>query len=294
MTHFQAGTEILAPPTWLTVEPANIPRELVEAKAWYPALVTPRVGKPGKWNKIPADPTTGKKAEWSDPTTRLTFGAAYMAYQQDPRFDGVGFMLHDSGTTGLDLDDAFEANGSVKPWAQEIVDALPGAYWERSISGSGLRGFCKATLPPGRRKRTYNGSSIEIYDDVRFLVLTGQALRMVDALPELQAEVEALHAERFAGVGTESGAITVGGKGPANTITPEGMAVLERIMAGTRSEQMTAIWARPGDSDDDWALAGEAAYQAIKLGYTGKDLEQVVEDVMRAVRGARSGTARGP
>src|SRR3712207_5205898 len=76
-------------PSFLTVIPDNIPRELVENPAWYPAIIKPRAGKPGKWDKIPGDPATGGPATWSDPTTRSPFDQAYMAYQSDPRFGGL-------------------------------------------------------------------------------------------------------------------------------------------------------------------------------------------------------------
>ena len=202
-------TTAAPPTTWLPVIIENLPADLTEDASWYPGLITPRVGKPGKWNKQPADPTTAQLAEWSDPSTRCTFSDAYMAYQRDPRFKCIGYMMHGAGIVGIDLDDAFAEDGSVKPWAQEIVDALPG-YWERSVSGTGLRGFCRGVLPPGRRKRTYNGSSIEIYDVDRFLVTTGHVIHRVDRLPELQAEIEAAHARWFNGGDVSDGAIATG------------------------------------------------------------------------------------
>ena len=81
MTHFQAGTEIPTPmsgatsPTWLPVVPDAIPRELTYDRSWYPAAIKPKVGKVGHWDKIPSDPTTGRPAHWSDPTTRVSFSA---------------------------------------------------------------------------------------------------------------------------------------------------------------------------------------------------------------------------
>jgi hypothetical protein len=51
-------------PALLPVEPSNIPRELVQLKAWYPAIIRPKAnGKPGL-DKIPGDPATGRAALW--------------------------------------------------------------------------------------------------------------------------------------------------------------------------------------------------------------------------------------
>jgi primase-polymerase (primpol)-like protein len=173
--HTRAPTNGLTP-TWLTVDPASIPRDLTDTPAWVVWRGEPAPNRPGKWAKVPyraTDPSL--KASTTDPETWSTFSDAFMAYSSDPSIHGVGYVLHDEGITGVDLDDCFAEDGSLKRWAQEIVSALPG-YWERSPSGRGVRGLCRAHLPPGRRKGRVDGSSIEIYDDVRFLTITGVAL----------------------------------------------------------------------------------------------------------------------
>ena len=288
--HFQAGPKILADRrAFLSVIPDAIPRELVDDRAWYPALVTPKPGKPGTWDKAPGNPATGKTATWSDPATRLTFGDAYMAYQSDPRFTGIGYMLHATGIVGIDLDDCFAEDGTIKPWAQQIIDGLPGAYWERSISGTGLRGFCRASLPPTGRKCKVQGSSVEIYADVRFLVVTGHALVPVDALPELQAEITTLHGRLFDGRGAAAigSAIVTGMTGPAADVSPEALAILGDVMGGRWGAQMGEIWGRADIeardvNEQDWALEKEVTYWAIRRGHSGDDLARIVEQLMRA------------
>jgi primase-polymerase (primpol)-like protein len=173
-----AGLTPANQPTWLSVIPENLPRELTDLRAWYPALIRPKLGKPGVWDKIPADPETAVPAKWSDPTTRCSFSDAYMAYQRDPRFHGVGFMLHaEAGMIGIDLDKCVAADGTVAFWALEIVRQFPGAYWERSISGTGLRGFCRGELLVGGCRSRVEGCSVELYADERFLVVTGHEVR---------------------------------------------------------------------------------------------------------------------
>jgi primase-polymerase (primpol)-like protein len=180
---------VSASPTWLPIVPDAIPRKLTDAQAWYPAIIKPKKNKPGKWDKIPgAVDEDGKvtAATWSDPETRWKFGVAFMAYESG-QFGGIGYMMDaDAGVIGIDLDDSIAENSSVKPWAQEIVDSFAGAYWERSISGKGLRGFCLGTLPVGGCRSKIEGCSVELYADERFLVVTGQALDYVDNLPTLQ------------------------------------------------------------------------------------------------------------
>jgi len=167
------------PPKWLPVEPGNIPRELVDDVAWYPAIIKPKLGKVGRWDKIPGDPATGTPATWSDPATRCTFSDAYMAYQSG-RFPGIGYLMHGDGLIGIDLDTCIAEDGSIAPWALEIVHQFAGAYWERSISGTGLRGFCRGELPDGvdGRRSKIEGCTVEIYSDLRFLVVTGQEVRL--------------------------------------------------------------------------------------------------------------------
>jgi hypothetical protein len=66
------------------------------------------------------------------------------------------------------------------------------SYREVSPSGTGLRVFVMAQLPPGGRKK----ADIEMYDTVRYMTVTGQHL---DGTPRKieprQAKVAAMHAE---------------------------------------------------------------------------------------------------
>ena len=50
---------LISAPTWLSVVPDAIPRELTDATSWYPAIIRAKAGKVGVWDKIPGDPKTG-------------------------------------------------------------------------------------------------------------------------------------------------------------------------------------------------------------------------------------------
>jgi hypothetical protein len=276
-----------APPRWLPVKPASIPRELVEAVAWYPAIIRPKVGKPGRWDKIPGDPATGQPATWSDPATRLTFDAAFMAYQRDERFDGIGYMMHGDGLIGIDLDHCVAHDGSIAPWALEIVHQFAGAHWERSISGTGLRGFCRGSLPDGvdGRRSKIEGCSVEIYSDLRFLVVTGHARPPIAGLPTLQAAVDAFYARITAGrtAGATGKAVATGMTGRLPDLPPDDLEILGAVMGSTRAARMAEIWARDdlhaaGASEDDGRLACEIAYQIISRGQTLSGLMALADD----------------
>jgi primase-polymerase (primpol)-like protein len=172
-------TRVLSAPVWLTVIVENIPRDLAEDVAWYPALIRPRKNRVGKWDKIPADPSTAEPAKWSDPSTRCTLDVAYMAYQRDERFDGIGYMMHGDGLIGIDLDTCVSTDGRIARWALDIVKGFSDAYWERSISGTGLRGFCRGQLPDGTDgcRTKIEGCSVELYSGQRFLCVTGHEVR---------------------------------------------------------------------------------------------------------------------
>jgi hypothetical protein len=286
-THARTNGLTGAPSRWLPVIPDAIPRELTDTTSWYLAVITPKAGKVGVWDKVPSDPATARRATWSDPSTRCTFGEAFMAYEAG-RGQGVGYMMSaDAGVIGIDLDHCISPDGTVSPWAQAIVDTFPGAYWERSISGRGLRGFCRGALPVGGCRSKVEGCSVELYADARFLVVTGQALDYVEVLPDLQDAVEALHARLTAGrVRVTGAAIGSGLTGRLTTVPPEGLAILEAALSDRHSIRILEIWSREdlhvaGASEDDWALACELVFQAIRRGHAGAALAQLVEETMR-------------
>jgi putative DNA primase/helicase len=180
VSHADAGAQYRAPttrPTLLSVEPTRLPRDLTDRIAWVVWRLEPKSKKPGEWTKVPYRSTEpARKASSTDSATWSSFADAFAAYQVDPTLDGVGIVLNGDGIVGIDLDNALDAEGRPKAWAQEILDDLPGAYVERSPGGKGLRILCRGTLPPGRRKITYQDGVVEMYDDGRFLTMTGVGL----------------------------------------------------------------------------------------------------------------------
>jgi primase-polymerase (primpol)-like protein len=158
-------------PDFLKPKPENIPDELKKHDQWV-LWKAERVE--GKWTKVPYNAQNGRKAKSNDPRTWCDFHTAYLRHKHDGnRFDGIGFVPSERDPfTGVDLDHCRNPQtGEIEPWAMKIIDRL-NSYTELSPSGTGIRIFIKAKLPPGRRK---NGS-IEVYDTKHYLTVTGHRL----------------------------------------------------------------------------------------------------------------------
>ena len=141
-----------------------IPLELTSRRQWV-----------GHKSKQPMDPNTGYRASTTEPSTWGSFPQAIAAVE---RFglDGVGFVFSsDDPYCGVDLDDAIDADGTMKLWARSVVERLDG-YTEVSQSGTGLHVIVKATKPEGPNRRAIEDGHVEIYDRARFFVVTGRTL----------------------------------------------------------------------------------------------------------------------
>lgn len=135
----------------------------------------------------------GRPASSTDPATWTTCEAALNAYDRGS-FDGIGFVFSDQDDiSGIDLDDCL-VNGALKPWAQEIVAAFSETYMEVSPSGTGIKIFCRATLPDKGRKKVFSDGGIEVYDRDRYFTVTGHAwCGAPSEIEDYQAEVVRLY-----------------------------------------------------------------------------------------------------
>lgn len=178
--------------TWLQVQAANIPESLRAFPQWVLWRGVWNDDR-AKWDKRPFQPN-GRPASSTDPETWSDFSEVMAALEDDGEFTGVGFVLTASDPfCGIDLDHCVDERGVVAPGASRIVDKLE-SYSEVSPSGTGIRIFVKGALPPGGRRK----DKIELYDDTRFLTLTGHRVASTSpAIEHRQAELNALHAEIF-------------------------------------------------------------------------------------------------
>src|SRR5438093_4795059 len=95
---------------------------------------------------------------------------------QEVDVDGIGVVFNDD-FTGVDLDNAIDDSGAIKPWAAEILKECP-TYTEKSPSGTGLHLITAGSLQKGWKgtKRAYHDGAVEIYSRGRFFTMTGDSL----------------------------------------------------------------------------------------------------------------------
>ncbi len=126
----------------------------------------------GKKTKVPVSPKGGM-AKVNTPSTWGTFQEA-VTHCEKQGLSGIGIVLSKNGgpsLVGIDLDHCIDDADNLTPEAKEIVETL-NSYSEITPSGRGLRVFVKGELPDGARRK----GPIEIYDDLRYLTLTGNHL----------------------------------------------------------------------------------------------------------------------
>lgn len=227
-------------PTTVPVICEHIPPDLTAADQWVVWRWTLKhTMKNGKltldWGKPPLT-ITGTAASSTDPTTWATFAQA-LAALRDPalQLDGIGRVVTaGEGLVGVDLDKCIAADGTIAPWAHEIVQQLD-SYTEHSPSGRGLRVWVHGTLPPGRRKK----GQIEVYSDVRYFTVTGARLPERPATIEARpAEILALHHQVF---GEKPPRISPNGQ-PRGLLELDDAALLERARHAKNGAKFTRLF----------------------------------------------------
>jgi len=174
------GSQPEGKPSPLTVNEADIPSELKEINRW---VCWNYSLQNDRWTKTPLRADSSYFGSCTDPANHRSFGEVWLRYGSSG-FSGIGFVLsNEDDLFGLDCDKCVEiinksGEVSLSPGGKAFVDfwLSRGAYLEISPSGKGLRGFLKGTLPEdSRRKTEVMGSSWEIYEEDRYLTVTGIA-----------------------------------------------------------------------------------------------------------------------
>src|SRR5256714_6145061 len=77
-----------------------------------------------KLKKRPFNPRTNVPAKTNDPSTWTDVDVALKALATG-RYNGIGFVFSESDPfTGTDLDNCVGKDGTIAPWAQEIITSL--------------------------------------------------------------------------------------------------------------------------------------------------------------------------
>lgn len=150
----------------------NILPELKEL-SWAVFKAEPRANQPGKFNKAPRSPESGKLISVNEPDSWSTLDRCQEAYETGD-FTGVGVLMKEDGWVAVDIDDY----ANLMPGIRQRVDdwiALcleRDEYIERSPSGKGIRAFVRGHLDgPGRKI-----GLLEMYSRARFMTVTGHRL----------------------------------------------------------------------------------------------------------------------
>ena len=264
-------------PAILAVRLAGIPAELKRRDQW---VVWRLEYRDGNRTKIPYNARTGGKAKSNDPSTWTTFQEAWAVYKRSGgRYDGVMFVFSaEDPFCGVDLDDCRNPiTGKVKNWARKIIADL-GSYAEISPSGTGIKIYCKGSLPCERSgtRRPYKTGAVELYQFSRCFVVTGRRLLSVPKkLVDCSREIERLwHKISPPPRKTATG----GGAGPSPSTSPacyEGVgvppdvdddALLARVRRSKKAEEFQNLWNGHwrghylSQSEADLALCGMLAF----------------------------------
>ena len=157
----------------------NIPQELKNNASFCVWKMEKRQGKP---TKVPYDPRTGQLAKTNDPATFADFATAMKAYAMGG-WDGIGYRVSE-GIGAIDIDHCIREDGSLNDVAASIMSFFPEAYFERSPSGTGLRGFFRLSPDFAYDKTVYyinnRKHGLEVYlpgVTNRFVTVTGDVYR---------------------------------------------------------------------------------------------------------------------
>lgn len=121
-------------------------------------------------SKVPMQAWTVIGASTVDPSTWAPYEIACASVAAG-MYDYLGFVFHNNGIVGIDIDTGYE-DKLLTPLCADIIKAC-GSYTEKSKSGRGVHIFVKGQLPfPGRN----NQAGVEIYRDKRYFVCTGKQI----------------------------------------------------------------------------------------------------------------------
>ena len=139
----------------------KIPSELKEQRAWV-----------NVWNtsKIPMQSKIRKGASSTTPATWATYSESVAAVESGC-YDGIGYVFHNTGIVGIDIDVGFD-EGLLSPLAVDIIRKCK-SYTEKSRSGRGVHILLRGTLPFLGKN---NGAGVEIYQSGRYFIMTGNVM----------------------------------------------------------------------------------------------------------------------
>lgn len=137
-----------------------------------------------KPRKVPIGKGTDYGTNYNDPAAWRTF-ASVMTECSERDGLGVGFVFSDDDDiVGVDLDNSYDEQGWLKPWAREIAKSFSGAFCEQTPSGLGLHFIGRASKIVGRTRIEIpdGDGGIERYSENRWFTFTGNPVTDGDVI----------------------------------------------------------------------------------------------------------------
>lgn len=156
----------------IEVNTLEIPEELKELPKWV-LWRAEWNDKKQEFKKVPYK-SGGYKASSTKRDDWSSFDFVYKILENNKLYKGLGFVLSkDDDYIVLDIDNAIDENGQINSdLALEMTELT---YCEMSPSGTGLHCFFKGELPEQRKKKRLD-LDIELYDNARFMTVTGESI----------------------------------------------------------------------------------------------------------------------
>jgi Primase C terminal 1 (PriCT-1) len=176
----------------MTAREIAVPKVLRERDQW---VLWRYEGRKGKATKVPYEAGL-QRASSTDPRTWSNFDAIMREWHCKPDlYSGPGFVFSPQDPfCGVDLDDALDSEGNVKPWAHGIVERFSDTYMEISPGGAGLKIWVRGGVPVNLAGVKVGDGQIEIYDHARYFAVTGRIFRSVPlGVVDHSADVLALY-----------------------------------------------------------------------------------------------------
>lgn len=219
----------------------------------------------GRTTKIPYSPQSGRRADSTDASTWASFPEAMQAFRAGG-FSGVGFVFaEDDPFAGIDLDKVRNSDG-MEEWARELIQGFS-SYTELSQSGTGVHILIRGKIPGTRRRK----GAVEIYDQGRFFVMTGQRLKGPTAIEDRQQELEEFCAELF----PEQPAAS---PRPSTPLALSDRDLLEKARQAENGEKFATLW------EGNWEALGytsqseaDSALLGLLRFWTGDDRERSLQ-----------------
>lgn len=165
------------------ISPASIPESLRSIPRWI-CWDYADYGDGKKPRKLPIAPGGDFGTNYNDPSAWRSFSDV-MDEATTRGGLGVGFVFSaEDDIVGVDLDNAYDDQKWLKPWAKDIQGAFEGAFCEITPSGLGLHFIGRSEAIDGRTRIELpeDGGAIERYSENRWFTFTGNPVSDGDVI----------------------------------------------------------------------------------------------------------------